>query len=74
MQRGNSVKQVTEETDKSDDEVTDTEERLSKIEGVSSVKTPGKQFNAKIVFSDPEELYNTELECQLDTGAWDCAT
>ena len=31
---------------------------------------PGKQFNAnlKIVFSDPEELYNTELECQLDTS------
>ena len=31
--------------------------------------TPGKQCNAKIVFSDPEELCNTELECQLDTGA-----
>ena len=33
------------------------------------MKTAGKQFNAKIIFTDPEELYNTELECQLDTGA-----
>ena len=37
------------------------------------MKMPGKQlkkkqFNTKITFSDSEELYNTELECQLDTG------
>ena len=70
VNRGNnSVKQVTEGTDTSDDEMIDTEDPFFKIEEVSSVKTPGKQFNAKIVFSDPEELYNTELECQLDTGA-----
>ena len=63
------MKQVTEETDTSDDEMTDTEDPLFKVEEVSSVKTPGKQFNAKIVFSNPEELYNTKLECQLDTHA-----
>ena len=50
MRRGhNNVKQVTEETDTSDDEMTDTEDPLFKIEEVSSMKTPGKQFNAKIV-------------------------
>ena len=70
----NSVKQVTEETDTSDDEITDTEDPLFKIEEVSSVETPSKQpnkrgFNAKIIFSDPEELYNTELECQLDMAS-----
>ena len=67
-----SVKQVTEETDTSndsDDDLTDDEDPLFKIEEVSSVKTAGKQLNAKIIFSDTEELYNTELECQLDTGA-----
>ena len=53
----------------SEDEVTDSEDLLLfKIEEVSSVKTPGKQFNAKMIFSDTEELYHTELECQLDTG------
>ena len=57
MQRGHkSVKQVTEETDTSDDEMIDTEDPLFKIKEVSSVKTPDKQFNAKIVFSDPKEL------------------
>ena len=65
----NSVKQVTKETDTSDDDITNSEDPLFKIEGVSSVKTAGKQFNAKIIFSDPEKLYNTELECQLDTSA-----
>ena len=66
------MKQVTEETDTSDDsddDLTDDEDPLFKIEEVSSVKTAGKQLNAKIIFSDTEELYNTELECQLDTGA-----
>ena len=58
----NSVKQANEETDTSDNEMTDTEDPLFKIEEVSSVKTPSKQFNAKIV-------HNTESECQLDTGA-----
>ena len=33
------------------------------------MKTPGKQLNAKIIFSDPEELYFTELQFQLDTSA-----
>ena len=65
----NSVKQVTEETDTSDDDSSDSEDPLFKIEEVSSVKTAGKQINAKITFSDPEESYDTELECQLDTGA-----
>ena len=63
------MKQVTEETDTSDDDMTDSEDPLFKIEEVSSVKTAGKQFNAKIIFSDTEDLYNTELKCQLDTGA-----
>ena len=49
----NSRKQVTEETDMSDDE---------KIEEVCScVKTPGKQFSAKIVFSEPEALYRRHV-------------
>jgi len=38
------------------DEVNDNEDPLFHIEQVSSVKTPGKQFNAKIIFSDIEEL------------------
>ena len=63
------MKQVTEETDTSDDDSSDSEDPLFKIEEVSSVKTAGKQINAKITFSDPEESYDTELECQLDTGA-----
>jgi len=40
------VQQVTEETDTSEDEVTDNEDPLFHIEQDSSVKTPGKQFNA----------------------------
>ena len=63
------MKQVTKETDTSDDDIIDSEDPLFKIEEVSSMKTAGKQFNAKIIFTNPEELYNTELECQLDTGA-----
>ena len=44
MHRGhNSVKQVTEETDTSDDEMTDTEDPLFKIEEVSSVKIDAGQ-------------------------------
>ena len=50
------VQQVTEETDKSEDEAIDSENPLFKIEAVSSVNTPGKQFYATIIFSDPEEL------------------
>ena len=70
MHRGhNSMKQVTEETNTSDDEITDTEDPHFKIEEVSSVEISSKQFNAKIIFSDPEELYNTKLECQLDTAS-----
>ena len=64
------MKQVTEETDTSDDDISVSEDPLFKIEEVSSVKTAGKQLNAKIIFSDPEESYDTELEFQLDT----CAT
>ena len=64
-----SVKQVTEATETSEDEITDSEDPLFKIEEVSNVKTSGKQLNARIIFSDPKELFNTELECQLDTGA-----
>ena len=63
------MKQVTEETDTSDDDSSDSEDPLFKIEEVSSVKTAGKQINVNIIFSDPEESYDTELECQLDTGA-----
>ena len=51
-------------THDSDDDLTDDEDPLFKIEEVFS-----SQLNAKIIFSDTEELYNTELECQLDTGA-----
>jgi len=63
------VKQVTEETDTFDDEISDSEDPLFKTEEASSVKTAGKQSNVKIIFSDPEESYDTELERQLDTGA-----
>lgn len=63
------VQQLTEETDKSEEESIDREDPLFKIEAISSVKTPGKQFYATIIFSDPEELYFTELQFQLDTGA-----
>ena len=52
--------------------MTDSDNPLFKIEEVSSMKTPGKHFNAKITFSGPEELYNTELECQLDTAGATC--
>jgi len=62
------VKQVTKETDTSNDDISDCEDPLFKIEEVSSVKTAGKQLNATIIFSDPEESYGTELECQRDTG------
>jgi len=58
------VKQVTKETDTSDDDISDSEDPLFKIEEVSSVKTEGK-----IIFSDPEESYDTDLDCQVDTGA-----
>ena len=50
------VQQVTKETNKSEEEAIDIENPLFKIKAVSSVKTPGKQFNAMIIFSDPEEL------------------
>ena len=63
------MKQVTEEMETSDDDIINSEDLLFKIEEVSSVKTAGKQFNAKIIFSDPEESYNAELEYQLDTSA-----
>ena len=63
------VQQVTEEADESEEEENDGEDLLFKIEEVSSVKTSGKQFNTKITFSDQEELYFTELQCKLDTGA-----
>ena len=68
----NGLKQVTEETETSDDEMTDRDNPLFKIEEVSSMKTPGKHFNAQITFSGSEELYNTELECQLDTAGATC--
>ena len=58
----NSVKQVTEETDTSDDDISNSEDPLFKIEEVSSMKTAGKQLNAKIIFSDPEESYDSELD------------
>ena len=51
---------TAEETDKSDDDISDSEDPVFKIEEVSSVKTAGKQLNAKIIFSDPEESYDTE--------------
>ncbi|CAH3034512.1 unnamed protein product [Pocillopora meandrina] len=35
----------------------------------SSVKTPGKQFNPKIIFSDLKESYFTKLRRQLNIGA-----
>ncbi|KAL9976367.1 hypothetical protein ACROYT_G013662 [Oculina patagonica] len=43
------VQQVTE-TNKSEEEETNSGESLFKVEKVSSVKTSGKQFNAKITF------------------------
>ena len=61
------VQKVTEETE-SEDEAIDSKNPLFKIEAISSVKTSGKQFNTKIIFSDPKELYFTELQFQLDTG------
>ena len=33
------------------------------------MKTAGKKLNAKIIFLDTDALYNTKLECQLDTSA-----
>ena len=49
----------------------DSNDQIFKTEEVSNVKTPGKQINFDLVFSDAEEHYFTELhvECQLDMGA-----
>lgn len=63
------IQKVTEETGESEEEETDIEDPLFKIEEVSRVKTSGKQFNANITFSEQEELYFIELQCQLDTSA-----
>lgn len=58
--RSQRVQQVTEETDESEEEATDNEDPFFKIEEDSSVKTPGKQFNPKIIFSDLKESYFTK--------------
>ena len=63
------VQQVKEETDESEEEATDNEDPFFKIEEDSSVKTPGKQFNPKIIFSDLKESYFTKLRRQLNIGA-----
>ena len=63
------VRQVLEERDSSEEEPTDSDDPIFKIEEISNVKTPGKQINVDLVFSDEDEQYFTELECQLDTGA-----
>ena len=55
------VRQVTEETNESDDKPSDSDDSLLKIE-VSSVKSKGKQLLSTIVFSDPEEKYFREVE------------
>lgn len=57
------------ETDESEEEATDNEDPFFKIEEDSSVKTPGKQFNPKIIFSDLKESYFTKLRRQLNIGA-----
>ena len=64
------VRQVTEEiTSDSEVEPSDSDDSLLKIEEISSVKTQGKQLVSNIVFSDSEQRYFSEVECQLDTGA-----
>ena len=60
---------VTEETSEYEDESTDTDDPIFKIEEVSSVNCSGKQLFAKLKFSNETQQYVTELECQLDTGA-----
>lgn len=67
--RSQRVQQVTEERDESEEEATDNEDPFFKIEEDSSVKTPGKQFNPKIIFSDLKESYFTKLRRQLNIGA-----
>ena len=57
-----SVKQAHMRKDNTQrSQATDSEDPLFKIEEVSSVETLGKQFNAKVIFSDLEDSYFTEL-------------
>lgn len=63
----NDVKALrSEETDSGSD---DSDEYAYKIEEVGSVKTKGKQLITKLSFRDTNSRSNTDLDCQLDTGA-----
>ena len=63
------VKAVTWENDRSDEELSEDEDPILKIEEVSNVKTPGKQLLVKLNLSSKEGQFVTETECQIDTGA-----
>lgn len=68
-EKGRKEYNKSHETDESEEEATDNEDPFFKIEEDSSVKTPGKQFNPKIIFSDLKESYFTKLRRQLNIGA-----
>lgn len=50
---------VTEETSEYEDESTDTDDPIFKIEEVSSVNCSGKQLFAKLKFSNETQQYVT---------------
>ena len=64
-----SVKVVNRESDATEDESTEDEDPIFKIEEVSTVRTQGKQLLTKLQFLNQSEQFVTEIECQLDTGA-----
>ena len=49
-EKGRKEYNKSHETDESEEEATDNEDPFFKIEEDSSVKTPGKQFNPKIIY------------------------
>ena len=50
-------------------ERSDSEESLLKVEEISTVLSRGKRLFTCLNFMDSTDMYATELECQLDTGA-----
>ena len=64
-----NVKMVTHETDESDEEFSEDEDPILKIEEVSVIKTPGKQLLVNLNLSTETGQFVTETECQIDTGA-----
>ena len=64
-----NVRHVQFKEDTVEEDTSDSDDPLFKIEEVSHVKSQGRQFNTTLIFSDQDKQYHSQLTCQLDTGA-----